>query len=312
MRKMSNGNLFEKIKKLGFSEYEARCYLALLERKSLNVGEVARLAGIPKPNAYESLERLLSKGLTVSIPGKMKNYAAADPWFLKEKSLELLNNSMEAELENLEEKRREIHQRKKTIQEDIENVSNELDSLFSGNRYDDTPLDYIEILREPLQIHRRFMQLCTQATKEIIIFTKPPYASATAKQKDEQDHSQFEALKKGVKIRSIYEIPAEKPESVPFIDAIPDAVNHGEEARAFDDLPLKLAIFDAKTALFTLVDPVIGKPSVTSLVAEHLALAKSFKLLFESFWEKSKDYYIVNKRKFLLTAISKKKDKSKI
>jgi HTH-type transcriptional regulator, sugar sensing transcriptional regulator len=306
---LNNNDLFEKIKRLGFSEYEAKCYLALLERKSLTVSEVARLAGIPKPNAYESLEKLLAKGLSVSVPGKMKNYAAADPWFLKEKSLETLNNSMESELESLEEKRKEILQKKKTIQEDIETVTNELDSLFSGNQNDGAPFDYIEILREPYQIHRRFMQLCSGATNEIIIFTKPPYASATKKQKDEQDQSQFEALEKGVRIRCIYEIPTKEPELVPFIEAIPNSVNHGEEARAIEDLPIKLAIFDEKTALFTMVDPIIVNPSVTSLVAEHHALAKSFKLLFESFWEKSRDYYIVNKRQISLSAISKKKDK---
>jgi HTH-type transcriptional regulator, sugar sensing transcriptional regulator len=309
---LNNNDLFEKIKRLGFSEYEAKCYLALLERKSLTVSEVARLAGIPKPNAYESLEKLLAKGLSVSIPGKMKSYAAADSWFLKEKSLETLNNSMEAELESLEEKRKEILQKKKAIQEDIENVTNELDSLFSRNQNGGAPLDYIEILREPLQIHRKFIQLCSQASYEIAMFSKPPYSSATNKQKDEQDESQFEAIKKGVRIRSIYEIPAKEPELVPFVEAIPNSVKHGEEARTFEELPIKLAIFDEKTALFALVDPIIGKPSVTSLVAEHFALAKSFKLLFESFWEKSRDYHIVNKRKIPLTEIGKKGRQEKL
>ncbi len=306
---MNNIRLFEKIKRLGFSEYEAKCYLALLERKSLNVGEVAKLAGIPKPNAYESLEKLLSKGLSVLIPGKMKKYAAADPWLLKEKSLENLDTSIETELENLEEKRKEILHRKKAVQEDIELVTDELDSLFKGNQYDSAPFDYIEILRDPLQVRHKVIQLCDETKFEILVFTKPPYSFTTREQQQEQKNPQIDALKRGVKTRTIYELPSERQAQNSLLEAASDLINQGEEARVIEELPIKLAIFDEKTALFALVDPIIGKPSVTSLVAEHQALAKSFKLLFESFWEKSRDYYIVGKHKIPLSDFSKKKEK---
>jgi HTH-type transcriptional regulator, sugar sensing transcriptional regulator len=308
---MSNENLFEKIKKLGFSEYEARCYLALLERKSLNVGEVSRLAGIPKPNAYESLEKLLAKGLCVSIPGKMKQYAAADPWFLKEKTLENLNNSIEIELENIEEKRKEILHRKKLFQEDIENVTNELDSLFKGNQNDGVPFDYIEILREPLQIRHRVIQLANDAKKEILAFTKPPYSFVTKEQQEDQKNPQLDALRRRVKTRTIYELPQDEEDQLKLLEAASELIRLGEDARVIDELPIKLMIFDSKIALFALVDPIIGKPSVTSLVAEHQALAKSFKLLFESFWGKSRDYHIINSRKIPISEFGKKTPKSK-
>ncbi len=308
---MNNTELFEKIKALGFSEYEAKCYLALLERKTLSVSEVARLAGIPKPNAYESLEKLLAKGLNVSIPGKMKKYAASDPRFLKEKSLESLDNSIEAELKGLEEKRKEILHRKITIQRDIESVTNELDSIFKESQYEGAPLDYIEILREPLQVRHKIVQLCNNAEKEILVFTKPPYSFKTREQQEEQKNPQLDALKRGVKAKTIYELPPDEESQIKLLDAAGDMIQLGEEARVIDELPIKLAIFDEKIALFALVDPIVGKPSVTSLVAEHFALAKSLKLLFESFWEKSRDYHIVNGRKLPLSASGIRKRRNK-
>jgi HTH-type transcriptional regulator, sugar sensing transcriptional regulator len=275
----------------------------------MSVLEVARLAGIPKPNAYESLEKLRNKGLSVLIPGKMKNYAAADPWFLKEKSLEALDNSLEAELEELEEKRKEILHRKKAVQEDIENVTNELDSLFRENQNDGMPFDYLEILREPSQIRHKIVQLCNDANKEILVFTKPPYSFTTKEQQSEQKNPQLDALKRGVKTKTIYELPSEKSDQISLLEAAGDMIALGEEARVIDELPIKLAIFDEKAALFALVDPIIGKPSVTSLVAEHQALARSFKLLFESIWEKARDYHIVNKRKIPIASFGKRENK---
>jgi len=282
---MNHQDLVATIKKLGFTEYEAKCYLALFEKESLTVSEVASLAEIPRPNAYETMERLLAKGLSASLPGATKKYSAADPQSLREKLLESLGESMKS----------------------IDYLVNELDSLYKESRSLDSPLDYIEIIKDPFQIHRKFMQLCAQATKEIVMFTKPPYASGTTRQKEEQDDSQFEALKKGVKIKSIYEIPPDGPERVPFVDLIPESARHGEEARVIDELPIKLAVFDERIVLYVMEDPLMGKLSITTIVAENTALAKSFKILFDTIWERARDYYFIGDRKISLSNMKEKK-----
>jgi HTH-type transcriptional regulator, sugar sensing transcriptional regulator len=308
---MNNVNLVEKIKQLGFSEYEAKCYLALLERDSLSVSEVSRLAGVPRPNAYEALEKLMAKGISVTIAGKMKRYAASDPWFIRERSIQSLTNTLETEIEELERKRKEIIERKKSVQDTMEIVIGELDSRFKESRTNGAPLEYIEILKDPYRIHHKFMQLCSEATNEIVMFTKPPYASSTKKHKDEQDNTQFAALERGVKIRSIYEIPTKEAEQVPFIEAIPESVKHGEEARVIEELPIKLAVFDQKIVLYVMEDPFLGKLSVTTIVAENSALAKSFTILFEVFWEKARNYYIVdNNRIDLIPPDRENKDRT--
>ena len=54
--------LIERLQALGFSQYEARAYCALLQKSPANGHEVAKTAGIPTSKVYETLERLRTKG----------------------------------------------------------------------------------------------------------------------------------------------------------------------------------------------------------------------------------------------------------
>jgi HTH-type transcriptional regulator, sugar sensing transcriptional regulator len=283
--------LIEKLKQMGFSDYEAKCYLALFERDSLSVSEVSILAGVPRPNAYEALDKLTVKGLCLSIPGKTKKFAVADPEYLREKQLE------------------KLHQTTLTIQENIDAVAGELLPLYKRRSFDDSPFDYMEIIKDPYHVHRKVIKLCNDCQEEILTFSKPPYAFSNKKQKEEQRNPQIESLKRGVKVRTIYELPPDDNDKIALFDAARPFLESGEKGRAIAELPIKMAIFDRKTVLFALVDPVIGRPSVTSLVAEHRALAMSFIVLFESFWEKAHDSYMVGNHKIRIPRAAKSKSR---
>jgi HTH-type transcriptional regulator, sugar sensing transcriptional regulator len=53
--------LVQRLQALGFSQYEARAYCALLQKSPANGHEVAKTAGIPTSKIYETLERLHQK-----------------------------------------------------------------------------------------------------------------------------------------------------------------------------------------------------------------------------------------------------------
>ncbi len=55
------------LQQLGFSEYEARAYLALLQRNPLNGYELAKVSGIPRANVYAVLQKLDERGASTSI-----------------------------------------------------------------------------------------------------------------------------------------------------------------------------------------------------------------------------------------------------
>src|SRR5262245_108954 len=68
----------------GFSRNEARIYLAALGRPPLRVAELAELADVNRPKAYDALRQLVDKGLvtqedTGQEPGQVARFLAADP-----------------------------------------------------------------------------------------------------------------------------------------------------------------------------------------------------------------------------------------
>ena len=57
----------EQLQQLGFSQYEAQAYIALLQRSPLTGYELAKVSGIPRPNIYPVLARLEERGAVVRL-----------------------------------------------------------------------------------------------------------------------------------------------------------------------------------------------------------------------------------------------------
>lgn len=68
------------LQRLGFSEYEARCFAALVQHSPANGYEVAKQSGVPRANVYAALQRLEERGAAVRVAdaGGLR-YAAVPP-----------------------------------------------------------------------------------------------------------------------------------------------------------------------------------------------------------------------------------------
>src|SRR3712207_6706440 len=53
------------LQELGFGDYEARAYVALLQRSPINGYELAKASGIPRANVYAVLQKLEERGAVV-------------------------------------------------------------------------------------------------------------------------------------------------------------------------------------------------------------------------------------------------------
>jgi sugar-specific transcriptional regulator TrmB len=285
--------ILKRFKDMGLTTYEAKSYLSLLQKDTLTVSDVAKIGGIPRTNAYEALSKLLSRGMCTAKPGQTKRYTATDPELLEEKFLAQVQRASQEDLETLKKKEGEILQNQHDAQQDISTTLKELRPLYQRTRQESNPLEYIEVIKDPYQIHKRFMQLVAEAKEEILVFTKPPF-SRSPEQRDEHLHQETEVLKRGIRGRCIYEIPTDEDERRWLSEHIKGAVRAGEEARVLKDVPMKMAIFDSRIVLFALADPVSKEPSLTSQIVEHRDLARSLKILFESLWEKAEDYHVLN------------------
>lgn len=72
-------NIVKHMKELGFTEYESRAYVALLEENPVTAYEIAKRSAIPTSKIYEVLARLLEKELILEMhESSKKRYMPVD------------------------------------------------------------------------------------------------------------------------------------------------------------------------------------------------------------------------------------------
>ena len=328
---MNRTIILKKLRELGLSDYESKSYLSLMERDSLTVAEAAKIAGIPRQSAYEAMEKLMIKGLCRPKPGDTKKYSASDPDLFRENFSSQIDEEIDADSEDfakreaaiiekyeseknkklleLHEEKTQVAKQRQAAKESIVNVAKELKPFYEQSRSKSDPLDYIEVLKNPLQIHRKFIELFARAEKEVLVFCKPPFAYVSKKEMEEQWRVQIDATKKGVVVRGIFELPPEDKRKEFFTERdFKQEHTTGDELKFIDELPIKLNIFDNRACMFTVVDPIVNVTSLTMLVTEHEAIAKSFRMLFESVWEKASYHCIVDGREY--SPLAKKENRN--
>ena len=67
------------LKRLGFTEYEARVYVQLLRQNPATAYEVSKNSNVPRPNTYHALDALTQRGAVLPISESPVRYAPADP-----------------------------------------------------------------------------------------------------------------------------------------------------------------------------------------------------------------------------------------
>lgn len=247
-----------RLTRLGLTSYEAKAYLALIRRDSFTAAQVARQAGLPRQRIYDVLSSLVEKGLASARPGSVVKYAATAP----ELAIDRLINAHRMDLAELES---EAHQ-----------MVAEMAPAWAAGQVESDPLEYIEVLRDRRAINERFAELQGSVKDEILVFTKPPYATPP------QENVEGLEVTQSHRARSVYELSAFDDPA--FVRGVKAFVEAGEEARFVPELPLKLVIIDETIVMFGMEDPVAGSSDLTIVVVEHPSLAKTLKLAFDSTW----------------------------
>ncbi len=61
----------------------------------------------------------------------------------------------------------------------------------------------------------------------------------------------------------------------------------GVEGRETESLPMKLALFDKRQGMISLLDPIVTKPSWTAVMFEHAWMIEAMQGLFETYWKRA-------------------------
>jgi sugar-specific transcriptional regulator TrmB len=253
-----NGGQVNQLVRLGLTSYEAKAYLTLIRRDSFTAAQVSRNSGLPRQRIYDVLGSLVQKGLAVARPGAVVKYAATPP--------ELAINAL-------------LEQHRLALAEEEREARLMIDSLrpaFEAGQTHTDPLEYIEVLRDRRAINERFAELQAGVKREILVFTKPPYATPP------QENVEGLAVTQTHEARSIYEFGVFDDPVV--ANGVHQFVKAGEQARFVESLPLKLVIIDETIVMFGMEDPVAGSSDLTIVVVEHASLARVLKTAFDAIW----------------------------
>jgi sugar-specific transcriptional regulator TrmB len=248
-----------RLTELGLTSYEAKAYVALTRRDSSTAAQTARLSNVPRQRIYDVLGTLVEKGLASTRPGDVVKYAATPP----ANALEGLLARRRQELETMERSAAEM-------------VAH-LEPAYRAGQAQTDPLEYIEVLRDRRAINERFFELQENIKDEILVFTKPPYATPA------QENPEGLEVASTHHARSLYEYSAFADPA--FADGVRRFIEAGEDARFVPELPLKLVIIDEAIVMFGLEDPVAGSAGLTMMVVDHPALAQTLKVSFDAFWQ---------------------------
>ncbi|WP_186525968.1 TrmB family transcriptional regulator [Leekyejoonella antrihumi] len=250
---------------LGLTSYEAKAYLALLQRESFTAAELARQAHIPRQRIYDVVAGLMQQGLAMQRPGVSVTYAAVSP----DVALDGLMMRHRQALDSLSER--------------AGGAVGDLRSLWSQGQVEKAPMAYIEMLRDTSVLSARFHDLQISATTSMLVMSKPPYVAT-------DNAIGLDATRRiaagGGEVRCCYEsslLENEKmvKETVEFVAA-------GEDARIVDDIPLKMVLVDHSRALFSLTDPVAGALTSTNILVEHPELTAALTLAFDTVFAKGR------------------------
>ena len=246
--------------RLGLTTYEAKAYVALLGRDSFTAAQVSRQAELPRQRIYDVLGTLVEKGLASTRPGSVVKYSAVAP----DLAIERLVLAHRHELADLERS--------------AEAIIAELAPAYRSGLEKTDPLEYIEVLRDAGAINERFAELQASVKREILVYTKPPYATPP------QENLQGLEVTRTHTARGVYEMSAFDDPDV--IAGIKRFIEAGEEARFVERLPLKLVIIDETIVMFGMEDPVGHGRDLTIMVVEHPSLASVLKTSFDATWER--------------------------
>jgi sugar-specific transcriptional regulator TrmB len=256
--------LVAQLVRLGLTTYEARAYIALVGRDSFTASQVARQADLPRQRIYDVLKSLVGKGMAAARPGHVIKYAATAPAL----AIQRLMTARREELTQLEDAGA------RTIEA--------LTAPYAAGQKQTDPLEYIEVLRDPRAISARFDELQGAAKREILVFTRPPYAQPP------QDNLKGMLVSRRLEARSLYEESVFDDPAV--VAGVRQFIRAGERARVVPALPLKLVIIDEAIVMFGMQDPVASGSDLTIMVVDHPSLAAVLRTAFNAYWEQGVDF----------------------
>src|SRR5271157_4324094 len=258
---------WRRLQQIGLNAYEARSYLVLVCHPRFKALELAARAQVPRQKIYEVLDSLVEKGFAQVVQEKTKLFSAVEP------SLAIPGY---------------LHRRRQTLEQELvdngraaNGLIDDLKALYSEGQGGRGTLDFLRIVTEPAQTAAEYRRMLGEVKQEYVEFSRPPYAVDPLDEKLVK-----QAVSGGVSCRLLLEAASLDDE---HRQRLAEYMAAGVEVRIAEALPMKLAVFDGQRGMIALLDPVITRPTWTSVVFYHEGMGEAMKGLFEDRWRRGRN-----------------------
>jgi HTH-type transcriptional regulator, sugar sensing transcriptional regulator len=250
----------------GFNRNEARMYLAALGRPPLRVAELAELADVNRPKAYDALRQLVDKGLftpegTGREPGRVARFKAADPMLVVQR---LRHQSA------LEQADR--------VQDTAMLVADLFARYYEAPQGDD-PFEYVELIRNSDAAWARRDAITAGAEKEVVQARRMTPPGSRPRAGDEV------GVREGVSYRVLYE--SGFLSFAQFTARLAERERRGEQIRFVPEVPVGMTAVDRRKCLLSLNSTGLVNGQGSWVVLEQPALADLLTDAFDRLWESS-------------------------
>jgi sugar-specific transcriptional regulator TrmB len=274
---MDTSKYLKSFMEIGLTEREAKVYITLLSGRMFTVLELQEAVNIPRTKIYEVLNKLVNRNICIEKKlGRNKLYEAVEPKLAMERVLD----SYKKDLERKEEL--------------IKQVSEVFTPIFQNSKSIVNPLEFIDVMKEKGQIHKRYTACVHSTKREMLTFNKGPYACDTSDRLGEQEDEEYKLLKRGGSCKDIYQLN-ELKEVDWLLNSVKKSLKLGQQARVVERLPIKMLVFDQEKVMFALEQPVLIPNELTMIYIEHKQLAEACSMLFYHLWDQGQDINEIGK-----------------
>jgi HTH-type transcriptional regulator, sugar sensing transcriptional regulator len=256
--------LVQYLAEFGFSRNEARMYLAALGRGPLRVAELAELADVNRPKAYDALRQLVDNGLfepEAAGPeqGQVARFKAVDPMLVVQ---------------------RLRHQSALEQADRVQDTALLVADLFA--RYYEAPqgvdpFEYVELIRNSDAAWARRDAITAGAEKEVVQARRMTPPGTRPRAGDEV------GVREGVSYRALYETGfLEFPQ---FMGRLAEREQRGEQIRFIDAVPIGMTAVDRRKCLLSLNPTGLVSGQGSWVVLEQPALTDLLTAAFDLLWD---------------------------
>lgn len=270
--------MIDKLKYLGFTEYEAKVFIALLKGSLMSASEIADDAKIRRTDVYNILKSFVEKGYSNEIEtNAILKYELIDPDIILDKLERKINKQRQQELDTLKETFKELKPLHRTKEsESVKRVNIELVRGYNQHR------------------ETKFLELMKNAKKEILFMVKLEHAVM-----NEIDETAKKFMKKGGVIKSLYQVSENfriKKDNKWIKGTISDLIKaceffekSGEILKLSESPVPNMTIFDREIVFLNITDKTLPKHNEADIMIKNKEFAQNMVIVFESLWEKANE-----------------------